>query len=315
MKRKSFLIAITLRLAVLVFGVWLMGMAYVTVGTAQYVFEELAEGGYDFASVGRLDDLFSDDEYAAQRRAVPGIVENYMQYAIARGKVRISSPHLANYSGTDGDGIYRGTSERAQTAMVFLDQEGNVVQQSGDFVYFSYVTEDGWQAGEDEGPPSGYGWLDVSDKSDVPGSRYGFLHAKYNGVHDLYDYRAMRLTGYFEGSRFEPYAMAIMDDWAVHAALDQIEPDYHIVNPDGSEEIKYTYTLSGLDAQGLIEWDVRFDRTAEAPADRELVTIYALDPEMFVYEPGREVNYQGRKYENRLALLREEGYYRGSDGL
>ena len=198
-ERTSSLAAITLLLGILVFGVWLLGMAYVTVGTAQYVFAEVAEDGYDLAryasAVSRLDDLFGDDENAANRRAQPGIVENYMQDTIARGKVDVSSPYLEHYSGTNGDGIYREAWEETQTALLFLDKEGNIVQQSGDFVFFPYVTEERWQAGEDEGQPSGYGWLDVSDRSDAPGSRYGFLHAKYNGVHDLYDYRAMRLTG------------------------------------------------------------------------------------------------------------------------
>lgn len=70
------------------------------------------------------------------------------------------------------------------------------------------------------------------------------------------------------------------------------------------------YTRAELDAMGLLAWDVYFDETASAVMPADAVTIYAFSPEIFVYDAGGPVRYQGsERHENLLALLKTMGFY------
>ena len=78
----------------------------------------------------------------------------------------------------------------------------------------------------------------------------------------------------------------------------------------GGKSATPPYSVSELDAIGLLEWDERFDYTAQADPTKELVTIYASRPEMTLYEPDGPVRYQTENYDNLLALLKTMGYYK-----
>ena len=67
--------------------------------------------------------------------------------------------------------------------------------------------------------------------------------------------------------------------------------------------------MAQLDAMGLVEWEDRFDYTAYAPADKELVTIYGRYPTAMLYD-GEPVRYRGETYDDLVTLLGTMGYYR-----
>lgn len=60
---------------------------------------------------------------------------------------------------------------------------------------------------------------------------------------------------------------------------------------------------------GLLEWEIRYDWTAQVRPERELITIYACYPDMYLYHPGRPVRYGSERHESLLALLDTMGYY------
>lgn len=334
MKKKQIkaLTAISVRLGILIFVLWFSSMSILTWGTAQYVFRDLSESGIEYAEytarVSRLDEWFSpDNEYAESRRGTPGGSEYNMNWAIAAAGRSISPPSFHGYPlGEEPLSIFRSGYERCDTAILFLDKDGNILRESGDYIYFGYLTEDEWQSGADS--TTACGWIDISGEDDT---RWSLFRSQYAGLGTsaLYDIDTLRVTGYLDGSRIEPLSMAFLTRKMYYDALDTASPGWDVTNePDESEVIvsedgkTATVSVTGgvsapppyspgeLDAMGLLEWDVRFDHTAQADPARELVTIYARYPEMTIYEPKGAVRYQAEEvYETLLDLLKTMGNY------
>lgn len=333
MKKKKHtrsLAAIGARLGIFIFSLWFLCMSILTWGTAQYVFSDLATGGIDYAEYalmsGRLDDWFSlDDEYAQSRHNVPGALEYNMNMAIACAKRGLISPRFDGYPSMEKTfSVFNDQYIDCDTAIVFLDKEGNILRESSDFAYFSYIPQNQWEAGADE--TSACGWIDLNNEADP---RYSIFRTAYAGTNDLYDLNIIRITGYMDGSRIEPLAMAFSTLGAYYNALDAASPGWNTESEPGSSEMIVSedgksatvsvtggksatppYSISELDAIGLLEWDERFDYTAQADPTKELVTIYASRPEMTLYEPDGPVRYQTENYDNLLALLKTMGYYK-----
>lgn len=333
MKKKKHtrsLAAIGARLGIFIFSLWFLCMSILTWGTAQYVFSDLATGGIDYAEYalmsGRLDDWFSlDDEYAQSRHNVPGALEYNMNMAIACAKRGLISPRFDGYPSMEKTfSVFNDQYIDCDTAIVFLDKEGNILRESSDFAYFSYIPQNQWEAGVDE--TSACGWIDLNNEADP---RYSIFRTAYAGTNDLYDLNIIRITGYMDGSRIEPLAMAFSTLGAYYNALDAASPGWNTESEPGSSEMIVSedgksatvsvtggksatppYSVSELDAIGLLEWDERFDYTAQADPTKELATIYASRPEMTLYEPDGPVRYQTENYDNLLALLKTMGYYK-----
>lgn len=333
MKKKKHtrsLAAIGARLGIFIFSLWFLCMSILTWGTAQYVFSDLATGGIDYAEYalmsGRLDDWFSlDDEYAQSRHNVPGALEYNMNMAIACAKRGLISHRFDGYPSMEKTfSVFNDQYIDCDTAIVFLDKEGNILRESSDFAYFSYIPQNQWEAGVDE--TSACGWIDLNNEADP---RYSIFRTAYAGTNDLYDLNIIRITGYMDGSRIEPLAMAFSTLGAYYNALDAASPGWNTESEPGSSEMIVSedgksatvsvtggksatppYSVSELDAIGLLEWDERFDYTAQADPTKELVTIYASRPEMTLYEPDGPVRYQTENYDNLLALLKTMGYYK-----
>lgn len=333
MKKKKHtrsLAAIGARLGIFIFSLWFLCMSILTWGTVQYLFSDLATGGIDYAEYalmsGRLDDWFSlDDEYAQSRHNVPGALEYNMNMAIACAKRGLISPRFDGYPSMEKTfSVFNDQYIDCDTAIVFLDKEGNILRESSDFAYFSYIPQNQWEAGADE--TSACGWIDLNNEADP---RYSIFRTAYAGTNDLYDLNIIRITGYMDGSRIEPLAMAFSTLGAYYNALDAASPGWNTESEPGSSEMIVSedgksatvsvtggksatppYSVSELDAIGLLEWDERFDYTAQADPTKELVTIYASRPEMTLYEPDGPVRYQTENYDNLLALLKTMGYYK-----
>ena len=271
--------AITLRLGALVFAFWLGAMALLTWGTAQYEFEKICSIGLDLGEkVGMFSELdrFYDsdiDRFDDSFRAfqLPGMTEYWMNHAIRASRTMLEQTPNMYPSGADKEipGIFRNKTINMETSVIFLDKEGEIIRSSGNFIYFSYVSEEKWKSGE-SAPVEGDGWIDIGDGTDP---RYSIFHTMWGGTKSLHDLDAIRLTGYWDGSRFEPYAMAFQ----MHS-YDTLEP---------------------------LTWEERFDNTSEYTGEKELVTVYAEFPHICVYENEGPVRYrETEEYDSLLELLK-----------
>ena len=304
-KRMRSMTAITLRLATLVLGIWLLCMSLLTLGTALYVYQDVQEQGWELAELaGKLSQLDSYydvfQEGLPTVKAIPGFLDHGMLQSVEKAYVKAGSPSLWTGKGNSWS-IYHNQATDCPVAVVFVDSKGNVLHQSGDFLSFEYVTEDTWLSGE-ESPLEGYAWLDLSDPGD---ERYQLLHNSYGGMGDLYNICALRLTGTFDGSRFEPCALAMMDQTAYGEAVDRWleKTSQERVLSDTGQYTAPFHTYGLLDSQGCVEWQKLFDHTDRVAPDTELVTIYGTRPTMMMYDEGPQVGYQGTAYPSLLELL------------
>lgn len=304
-KRIGSLTAITLRLAALVLGIWLLCMVLLTLGTALYVFQDVQEQGMELADqagkMSQLDDYYDEfQENLPTFKAIPGFLDHEMLGSVEKAYVKAGSPSLWTGKGNSWS-IYDSWMADCPVSVAFVDSGGKVLHQSGNFLSFEYLTEDTWLSGEDS-IREGYAWLDLSDPGD---ERYQLLHNSYGGMGDLYNICALRLTGTFDGSRFEPCALAMMDQTAYGEAVDRWleKTSQERVLSDTGQYTAPFHTYGLLDSQGCVEWQKLFDHTDRVAPDTELVTIYGTRPSMMVYDEGPQVNYQGTIYPSLLELL------------
>ena len=304
-KRMRSMTAITLRLATLVLGIWLLCMSLLTLGTALYVFQDVQEQGMELADqagkMSQLDDYYDEfQENLPTVKAIPGFLDHEMLGSVEKAYVNAGSPSLWTGKGNSWS-IYDSWMADCPVSVAFVDSGGKVLHQSGNFLSFEYLTEDTWLSGEDS-IREGYAWLDLSDPGD---ERYQLLHNSYGGMGDLYNICALRLTGTFDGSRFEPCAMAVMNDSAYTAAVDrwlEKTSQERILSAPGQYRVP-DHTYGQLDSQGCVEWQLLFDHTDQVAPDTELVTIYGTRPTMMMYDEGPQVGYQGTAYPSLLELL------------
>lgn len=304
-KRIGSLTAITLRLAALVLGIWLLCMVLLTLGTALYVFQDVQEQGMELADqagkMSQLDDYYDEfQENLPTFKAIPGFLDHEMLGSVEKAYVKAGSPSLWTGKGNSWS-IYDSWMADCPVSVAFVDSGGKVLHQSGNFLSFEYLTEDTWLSGEDS-IREGYAWLDLSDPGD---ERYQLLHNSYGGMGDLYNICALRLTGTFDGSRFEPCALAMMDQTAYGEAVDrwlEKTSQERILSDPGQYRVP-DHTYGQLDSQGCVEWQLLFDHTDQVAPDTELVTIYGTRPTMMMYDEGPQVGYQGTAYPSLLELL------------
>ena len=304
-KQVRSLTAITLRLAVLTLGLWILCMSLMTAGTAQYVFREISEKSRDFAdSVGRIS--FLDEYYELNNidnlqelKKTPGFLDNAMLESVEKAYVNVRNPYLLTESGNVWS-IYANYVADCNVALAFVDSQGEVLHQSGDFLFFEYVSQSTWLSGKDS-LREGYAWMDLSGQSD---ERYQLFRNIYGGTGDLYNVCALRLTGTFDGARFEPYALAIMNDSAYSRAVEQWRSETF-----QEETSTSSHTYGMLDSLGYVEWQTLFDNRAQADPGTELVTIYGTRPAMAVYDKGSQVRYDQETYPSLLDLLLSQASY------
>lgn len=313
-KRIKSMTAVTAMLCLFSFILWGASVFCITHAVAQNYYQMLLDESYGFADYatlcGRLSSLFEVDGTYEYKQTVPG----YTEYCILEAIKGTNSPdfYANKYLNYGSFSVFKDETIPMQSAVLFIDKDGNILHQSGDFIYFPYVTDEIWEEEREEQVTSGNGWINLAENTDGS-DPYSFFRVMYNGVRSLYNICALRITGYMDGAEVIPLRIDYVTDDFVWQALDEKTPDEHEVYDDGTEYIRHTYTLSGLDHAGLFEWQTVFDETNTAENTDELLTIYAMYPQMNVYDAGDSVVYQDLEYESLYELLSTEVDYIGND--
>jgi len=303
-KRISAKTALTIRITACILGLWLVVMSLFTVGTAQWFYEQICENASSMAghavTYGRVEELYDETQIAFEDRLPGTLTTRLLETLRLTYSTAVEEPGRTGfYYGLDHIPVYRSEyRDGIEAAGVLFDREGNVVFTNGDYVLFDYKFTDTYQTGTEKS--DGMAYMDISSTEDY---RYGILQTQMGNIGWFPDIWGLRMTGYFDGDRFEPYAMAKVSDDDIWAAIENREPDETIVNPDGSVETRHEYTLQSLEQEGLIEYHEYYDYTADAPQDKELVTIYADHLTGMKYEQGGPVTYGEEKYTNLTELI------------
>ena len=299
--------AVSLLLIISIMGTWLVSMGTLTIVTAQEIYDGLYEQSQSYAEsvsrYGLLSEFYDDDtsRYGYQYER-PDYLEYQMLRTIGNN---ISASH---YSGGYYDTYDHATGEERhklirdihypmETAVLFYDADGNLLHSSeSDIMYFDYYTQEEWDAGMDTTSGLHYGWIDMSEGKNAENwedDPYLRFRTMYAGTHSLYDIKAMRVTGYFEGTKLVPVVMHYITETLIWPI---VESDEQFSTGPNS----YSYIVSDVDRTGKLEWQLQFDRSAEYEG-KDLVTVYLNRPEMWDYE-SRPLMYDGKEYESLAAL-------------
>lgn len=172
-------------------------------------------------------------------------------------------------------------------AVVFLDGGGTVIQESKDFIRFSWQSPEAWGRSSTDGWNRGWINIDVQQRPEL-----------YQLFQTIDDIRYMKMTGYFSGREFSPQKIEAA---TVKAASEILK----------SSDIEWSFGYSDriireLIMEGRMQWQTIYEKESlELPENGELTTIYTSQPDLSLYDKGQAIRFQGSHYENRVSLLKE----------
>lgn len=311
-KKINSLTAITLTISIFALLLWGTSMFCITNAVAQNYYRLLLNDSNSFADYtalsGRLESLFDVNGTYEYKQTMPGYTEYCMLDAISgtnSKSLSFNAYYTASMSGwnyNDSINVLKDDSVPMQTAVIFLDSDGNIIHNSGDFIYFRFASDDVWEQEREEEISSGIAWIDLSHDEDFP-----LFRSMYSGTKSIHDLRVLRITGRFEGAEIKPMKIDYVTEGMVRNAAEQTAQSEYEIYDNGDYSYSYSYTVSGLDHAGLFEWQTIFDDVAGVEDSGDLVTVYAMYPQANIYDPGGMVTHQGNEYENLYELLSTTG--------
>ena len=297
------LTAVTLLLLLAVMGTWFAAMACLTVVTAQEIYDQLYEESRDFpdsvSRTGLLDEFYdqSFNRYGYHHER-PDFWEHQLLEAIAHNT---SARHRSegDYGSGDRSKLIRDMDYPMETAVLFYDGEGNLLHSSEeDLLYFSYFTQEEWDAGRDTTYGLHYGWMDISGgkgAADPAEDPWGALRQLYAGGRLPWQ-ATLRVVGAFDGTELIPVTVHYITDEEIRRVVE--DTDQFSTGPDS-----YSYIVSDVDRTGRLEWQLLFDRSGEHQGE-DLAVFYLDQPDMWDYQ-GTPLRYGYETYESLAALTEE----------
>ena len=150
-----------------------------------------------------------------------------------------------------------------EPAVIYYDEEKNVLLKSGNIFAFSYCTEASWVAQAPEVTGLGYIDLDAMEygQEKMDGALWGWptTWAPSSFSSNLY-----RMTGWFEGSKFHPIIV------------------------DSSFQMRFGQNLTAegaarRDGRNALEWEQVY--SVDIPEGKELTTVYTWETGGYQYDP------------------------------
>ena len=275
-KRPRSFRAISRRVIALGLGMWFFCMGLLTWAAAADVYRQL-DGQACWLVSSFAGREFRGDTYPA---GLPGELETNMIRHLADPYLFLDIepllPMVPLRSPFNADDL--PIEYGIQNAVLFADENGEVLMQSGNYLTFVYTTEGNWES--ENTAPLGRAYVDLNAmegggealRLDFP---YGFQASILLPV--------LRLTGSFDGNAFRPTAI-----------------DRGIYNGSGDAGVEQ---LNRLDQEKELEWENLY--TTEAAAGRELETIYAWEA-VGVKNDSDKVSVKGTNFDSLAALLRAD---------
>ncbi len=174
------------------------------------------------------------------------------------------------------------------SASVFLDKEGNVIQNSKDMIQFTWTSEDEWKTMNPDVWINGWINIDAQTKPDL-----------YKVFQSAEEIRFMKITGYFLEQEFIPHRIeAAMEDDA-----------YEVLKSKGRDPSLYIFdeAVRDLIMEGSLKWNSIYESESfEVSSHVKETTIYTYGPQLILYDDGNSIRFKGTLYQNRVELLKEK---------
>ena len=278
---------VTALLAALTAAIYLFGMAAATVCTAAVLCSV-----FDDDTRSYLERIFLwDDDWTDEERT---------QYALCRLVYEGSSSRvtLSAVGGLDSDRRepLRQIGLSGQRATVVFDASGNLAVESGDFLYFPYLSAASWDAGADDSA-DGYAYVPLAREH---------MHPNLLGVWEAFTwpfgYAAFRVTGQRDGAAFRAARVEAVDEHAFEVALDTLVAPETVWQPDGAAETRQ-FVVSDIVRRGNLSWQTIYEDESVPESE----TVYATRMDACAYDAGGPVTEQGVEYDSVLDLARSLG--------
>ena len=192
-KRMSSLAAITLRISIVIFAIWLLCMSALTYTTTQYVRSDVYEAANDY--------VYFEDTYSLQK--VVGMADRLEDHAVERQmltELRFGAQYHPRTFGSWPDWLGGSLNSNAiEYARAFYSADDELLMCSGDYFHFYYSLTHNWGS---EG--EGWAYVNVDRLRENPDAAvekdwYEKWVVQRSG---LYDHLGFRMTGHFDGSEF-----------------------------------------------------------------------------------------------------------------
>ncbi len=177
-----------------------------------------------------------------------------------------------------------------QIAVTVINGQGNLLFESGDYLYFDTLTQQQWDAGEQPGPDSAFFYIPL-ERNEL----YEPLYALYDDLGRAFEEGIMRITGYPDGEQFVPVRID-------YISREPLEALYRQYNPDAEFPMLFTDFLIQEFPRDALPWETLLQQSSTD--DAPLTTIYTFSPQMTVSldEP---IRYRGNRYDSLLEALRQ----------
>lgn len=179
-----------------------------------------------------------------------------------------------------------------QIAVTVTDGQGNLLFESGDYLYFNASSQQQWDAGELPGWNSEFYYIPL-ERNEL-----------YAPLYELYEEQVfvaaerrtiMRIKGYPDGEEFIPVQIDYVPEKEGLLAYER-----YAAQQGYSHIPAYVYEIPMSQLQEYFSWTPLLQRPDTG--DTPLTTIYTYSPQMTVYS-GTPVIYQGTQYNNLLDVL------------
>ena len=285
-KRKKIrsITAITWLLLLALLVTWLGSMVCTTLVMAQEMYDDLYDFSYSYLNAFSPDRCDWETAEAQNQTTL-----SYLQWFNQASYYHHSGPQSWWEKPLLNDFIIP-----EQVAVTVTDVQGDPVVESGDFLTFSYYTQQQWDAHADGQEEGWFGYLKM-DRSGAYDAIYDLGEENYF----LIDARVLRITGTVKEGLVDPVQIDYISEFEFLKAITSTQ-SYRTDEYGDTYAIPLNYDQPVSLLEPFFTWTTLLER--EVPADGELSVIYAVDPWMTVYD-GEPLSYRGEKYENMLELL------------
>lgn len=178
-----------------------------------------------------------------------------------------------------------------QIAVTVTDGQGNLLLESGDYLYFEALTQQQWDAGEQPGLDSTFFYIPL-ERNEL----YEPLYELHDKLGRTFEEGIMRISGYSDGEQFAPVRID-------YVSRESLEPLCRQYNPD----VEFPMLFADLVTQVLPRDGLPWETLLQKPStdDAPLTTVYTFSPQMTVF-PDEPVTYRGNRYSSLLEALHQE---------
>ena len=192
--------AIRFRIVALALALWLICMVLITLTAAGDMYAQIVfQAQQDIHTIYAADDIPGNEENRMLRR-----IHDKYNIHLHNAFPFMMKQHPDSYGSDDWYWNKMELLYGYEKVVIFHDNAGNNLMQTGDYLFFDYASTPYNSDGE-RPKTEGYGYIDLSDTSQEIQQLRDFVYKQLSGgIYAQLPFYDFYMTGWFEGGRFHP---------------------------------------------------------------------------------------------------------------